>query len=239
MSSRFPKITKLEPRLKPFGFDHSYDFGILEIGFSRPSAFPNLFEHLLVCGQGKHAEVLYAMTALSAIKYFDADECVSIRDLDLMFLLERNTDRHWTEIRTRADKIDWENRLIEAADNACRQTSQKFGAEFVARIMEERQIADRFIALAGDMTSILDGEFAFLNETPQTHQQIISYWSWATNDNRVLAGHLFLRLAKELDDRLLDTCDCRLRDNDSLRRIMHLISDHVAACRDRFIASKK
>lgn len=236
MSSRFPRIEKLEPRLRPFGFDHCYDFGVFETGFARPSVFPNLFEHLHVCGQGKRAEVLYAKTALSAIKYFDPDECVSIRDLDLMFLLERNTDRHWTEIRTPADRVEWENRLIGAADHACRQTSHKLGAELVALISEERRVADRFIALAGDLTAVLDREFAFLKETTQEHLQTITYWSWAYNDNRLLAGHLFFRLANQIDVRYLESCNCRLRDNDALRRLLHMISDHVATCRSNYLA---
>lgn len=236
MSSRFPRIENLEPRLRPYGFDHCYDFGVFEIGFARPSLFPNLFEHLLVCGQGKRSEVLYAKTALSAIKYFDPDECVSIRDLDLMFHLERNTDRHWTEIRTPADRIDWENRLIDAADNSCRQTSQKLGAELVSLILEERRVADRFIALAGDLAEILDREFAFLAETPQEHLQTITYWSWAYNDNRLLAGHIFFRLVNHIDVRFLEGCDCRLRENDSLRRLLHMISDHVASCRSNYLA---
>jgi hypothetical protein len=239
MSSRFPKIEKLEPRLRPYGFDHCYDFGVFEIGFSRPSVVPNLFEHLHVCGQGKHAEVLYPMTALSAIKYFDPDECVSIRDLDLMFLLERNTDRHWTEIRTPGDKKDWENRLIEAADDACRKTSQKLGAELLNLIAQERPVADRFIALAGDLSTVLDREFAYLNETPHEQLQKITDWSWAhKDDNRLLAAHLFFRLAKDIDSRLLQSCDCRLRDNDPLRRLLLMITDHVATCRTRFLTSK-
>ena len=238
MASRFPKIEKLGPRLRPYGFDHGYDFGIFEIGFSRPSVVPNLFEHLHVCGQGKHAEVLYAMTALSAIKNFDPDECVSIRDLDLMFLLEGNTDRHWTEIHTPADKKNWESRLVESADDACRKTSQKLGAELLHLIAQERPVVDRFIALAGDLSTVLDREFAYLSETQGEQLQKITYWSWAHNDNRLLAAHLFFRLAKDIDSRLLQGCDCRLRDNDSLRRLLLMITDHVATCRTRFLTNK-
>lgn len=239
MSSRFPKIEKLAARLKPFGFDRGYDFGIFEIGFSRPSAIPRLFEHLHVCGQGKHSAVLYAKTALSAIKHFNHDECVSLRDLDLMFRLERDTDRHWTEIHSPADKVDWQNRLIEAADDACRQTAQKLGSELLGLITNERGVADRFIALAGDLTAVLDREFAYLNETPHERQQQIKVWSWAHNDNQVLACHLFFRLVTDIDGHLLQNCNCKLRDNDSLRRLMHMISDHVAECRDRFIAKNR
>jgi hypothetical protein len=237
MASRFPRIEKLALRLRPYGFDHGYDCGIFEIGFARPSVVPNLFEHLLVCGQGKHSEVLYAWTALSAIKHFDQDECVSIRDLDLMFHLERDADRHWTEIRTPADKKDWENRLIESADDACRKTSQKHGAELLQRIAQERLVADQFVALVGDLSTVLDREFAYLKETPHEQLQRIAYWSWSHNDNRLLAGHLFFRLAKDIDERLLENCNCRLRENDSLRRLLHMISDHVATCRSRYLAA--
>lgn len=239
MSSRFPKIEKLRARLGLYGFDHGYDFGIYEIGFSRPSDIPSVFEHLHVCGQGRHSEVLYAKTYLSAIKHFHDDECVSIRDLDLMYRLERDTDRHWTEIHTPADKVDWQNRLIEAADDACRQTARKLGAELLSLISRERGVADRFIALAGDLNSVLDREFSYLNETPHEHQQQIKFWSWPRNDNQVLACHLFFRLVADVESRLLENCDCKLKDNDSLRRIMHMISDHVAECRDRFIARNR
>ncbi len=239
MPSRFPQIEKLGPRLRPFGFDYAYDFAIYEIGFSRPSDIPGIFEHLHVCGQGKHSEVLYAKTFVSAIKHFSDDECVSIRDIDLMYRLERDKDRHWTEIRTPADKVDWENRLVEAADEACRRTTQKLAGELLGLISNERDEADRFIAVAGDLTTVLDREFAYLNETPHDRQQQIKVWSWANNDNQVLACHLFFRLAHDIDSRLMEKCNCRLRENDPLRRLMHMISDHVAECRDRFIAKNR
>ncbi len=64
----------------------------------------------------KHAEVLYAKTALTRSSTL-IRRIVSIRDLDLMYRLDdRNADRHWTEIRCPADKVDWENRLVDAAD---------------------------------------------------------------------------------------------------------------------------
>ncbi len=239
MPSRFPKIEKLWARLKSFGFDYAYDFANYQIGFSRPSGIPSVFEHLHVCGQGKYSEVLYAKTYVSAIKHFNEDECVTIRDLDLMYRLERDKDRHWTEIRTPADKVDWQNRLIEAADDACRQTARKLGAELLGLISQQRDVADRFISLAGDLTAVLDREFAYLNETPHERQQQIKVWSWAHNDNQVLACHLFFRLVTDIDGHLLENCDCKLRDNDPLRRLMHMISDHVADCRDRFIAKNR
>ena len=99
-----------------------------------------------------------------------------------------------------------------------------------------RLVADRFIAFAGNLTVVFDREFAFLNETPQEHQKRINFSSWAQNDNQVLACHLFFRLATEVDSSLLGNYECKLRDNDSLRRLMHLISDHVADCRSRFFA---
>ena len=122
-----------------------------------------------------------------------------------MFRLERDTDRHWTEIHTPADKVDWQNRLIEAADDACRQTSRKLGAELLSLISQERGVADRFIAIAGDLNAVLDREFAYLSETPHERQQQIKVWSWAHNDNQVLACHLFFRLVPDVDGRLLET----------------------------------
>jgi hypothetical protein len=95
---------------------------------------------------------------------------------------------------------------------------------------------DRFIALAGDLTGVLDREFAFLQETAQEHLHTITYWSWAYNDNRLLAGHLFFRLANHIDVRFLKSCNCRLRENDALRRLLHMISDHVATCRSNYLA---
>ncbi len=174
------------------------------------------------------------MTALSAIKYYHHDECVTLRDLDLMFRLERNKDRHWTEIQSPADKIDWENRLIEVADESCRQTSQKLGPELTNLVSHERHIADQFVAITGDLVVVLDREFAYLNETSLEQQQRIKSWSWHRNDNQLLACHLLLRLATEVDCSLLSNCDGKLRDNVSLRRLMHMIADHVAECRARF-----
>lgn len=89
------------------------------------------------------------------------------------------------------------------------------------------------------MNAVLDREFAYLNETPHEHQQQIKFWSWPRNDSQILACHMFFRLVADIDGRLLENCDCKLKDNDSLRRIMHMISDHVAECRDRFIASNR
>ncbi|MCC9629523.1 hypothetical protein LOC68_14105 [Blastopirellula sp. JC732] len=222
-------------KLAMYGFDHAYDLGQFEMGFARPSVFPAVFEHLHVCGQGRFSEVLYAKTALSAIQHFDHDECVSIRDLDLMFLLERDAERHWTEIHSSADRIEWEKRLVHAADEACRKTSQKLGAEWTRVIAPERRIADEFLRVTGDLSGVLDREFAFLRETCPEHQEQIKAWSWRSGDDQVLACHVFFRFVAEVDRGLLDQCDCKLRDNDSLRRLMHMIADHVGNCRKAFL----
>jgi hypothetical protein len=234
MRINFPSIERLGRKLQMYGFNHSYDIGHFEIGFSRPSVVPRVFEHLHVCGQGKYSNVLYAMTALSAIKHFVDDECISIRDLDLMFVLERDADRHWTEIRNSADRVEWEQRLVHAADEACRRTSQKLGDQLTSSISHARNIADKFIEYAGDLSSVLDREFAFLTETLQEHQERIKVWAWGRTDDQVLACHVFFRFVTEVDSSLLGNCDCRLGDNDSLRCLMHLLADHIADCREKF-----
>jgi hypothetical protein len=137
------------------------------IGFVRQSTvIRQLYEHLVVHGQGKKGEAVYATTAVSGSTGQSSDECVAEADHALLYVLETNKERHWTVIRTRGDAEVWERRLAQAADVQCRATAESKGPLLRERLLPAFSAVNQYIEKLANVHDILDSEFKYFRGAP-------------------------------------------------------------------------
>ena len=202
-----------------------------EIAFSRPSSIPRLYEQLHICGQGKYGEAVYATTAISASPTWINDDCIAIVDRHLMFALENDADRHWTVLSDVADAKSWETQLIQLADTACTKTAEEYGQLLVERLEVAFGILDQYAVELGDMKSIFSAEFRFIDDSDDREQNLVDLWSIGKTDDWRLACHLLIRFAAKLSLAPSSILQSKLHDSATLRALLYLITDRVAACR--------
>ena len=192
---------------------------------------PRLYEQLHVCGQGKYGEAVYATTAISASPTWINDDCIAIVDRDLMFALENDADRHWTVLSDVADAKSWETQLIQFADTACTKTAEEYGQLLVERLEVGFGILDQYAAELGDMKSIFSAEFRFIDGANDRERKLVDLWSIGKTDDWRLACHLVIRYAAKLSPAPTSVLDSKLHDSATLRTLLYLMTDRVAACR--------
>jgi len=210
-----------------------------EIGFSRPSSMPRLYEQLHVCGQGKHGEAVYATTAISASPNWINDDCVTIVDQNLMFALEHDAHRHWTVLSDMNDAKSWESQLVQLADGACTRTTEEYGPLLAERLEEPFTIYDRYADELGGMTPIFGSEFRFIDDATDREQQLVDLWSIGKGDDWRLACHLLIRNAPKLLPDPHVFLDSKLHECAPLRTLLYLMTDRVTACRPKSSTSER
>lgn len=205
-----------------------------EIGFSRPSSIPRLYEQLRVYGQGKRGDAVYATTAVSVSPSWIHDDCISIEDLGLMFALESDAERHWTLLADANDAKRWEKKLTELADAACRDTTEKHGDSLAARLRSDFELLDRYIDQIGDMRAILDAEYRFVENADDHERALVDQWSIGKGDDWRLACHVSIRYGNEFIPAATAIFRSKLHESTQLRTLLYLLADQVAACRTRY-----
>jgi hypothetical protein len=158
---------RLAARLAPYSF-WLRDNGIAThtISFVRPSTIPRLFEHVNVYSQGKKGEAVYATTVVSGSTNCLSDECISERDLTLLYKLETDKERHWTLMRDKREAEIWEERLAQVADSQCRVTSESKGPALRERLEPAFAAVDRYVMKIGNLHDIFALEYRYFQDAP-------------------------------------------------------------------------
>ncbi len=157
---------RLVELLKHDGFELvSFDKTTKDIHFVRNSKMDQLFEHLFVCGQGKWGEVVYAFSTVSAVRLFSDKGIVSEEDdNELLYELETDKERHWTELNSLVETKAWEQQLAKVAAIFTARNAENKGPKLLARLDRYFDDVQKYLCLAGDINSIFEREYQWTME---------------------------------------------------------------------------
>lgn len=163
---------RLSALLKPQGFWlRDSDSVTKTILFVRRSSIPRLYEHLIIQGQGKKGEAVYATTAVSGSTSHSSDDCISEEDLTLLYTLQADKERHWTLVCNKAEVEQWERQLVLHADLQCRATAQSKGPRLHDRLQPAFAAVDGYILRLGNVNAVFDSEFQYFANAPSNKRR--------------------------------------------------------------------
>jgi len=246
IATQMPKMMlsadRLSDLLKPHGFwCWESDCVTKTIGFVRSSTVPRLYEHLIVEGQGKAGEAVYAKTAISGSTTQARDECVAEVDLTLLYALETDKDRHWTLLRNKQEAQIWETRLARVADSQCRATAQTKGPAMHERLKPVFAAVDRYIAKLGNLNDIFESESNFFQAAPAEQRSeadrlasLIGNIGESSDDVELACLVLFLH-APQVEDQPSAFRGKKWYEDPNLRARIYLMVDFIREQRNRYL----
>jgi hypothetical protein len=236
---------RLSELLKPQGFRLSAaDARTKDISFVRESSIPRLFEHIVIAGQGKLGEVVYAKTAVSGSTGHSHDECVSAIDRALVDVMETDKARHWTLLRTDEEAKAWETKLARHADAYCRATTRAKGPSLHERLQPTFDAVDAYLRAVGDVFAVFDSEFRYLTSVPQEHKdEVDRYASLIGNigeeaEDVLLACDVLFRHAPEIEGSMRTIREKKWHKNPAIRARVFLLTDFFREQRKLYIAAQ-
>jgi hypothetical protein len=236
---------RLSALLKPQGF-WLRDANSLtkEIAFVRTSETAPLYEHLNVHGQGKIGEAVYATTSVSGSTNHSDDDCVSERDLSLMYLLETDKDRHWTLVHTREEAKRWEISLAQHADAQCLATVRAKGPTLRATLAPAFDALTRYISAVGNIYKVFDSEFKYFSDAPAEQRAEAEELAWrvgnigeSSEDIELACLFLFL-FSSDVEGRRNVFRGRKWEEDGSLRVRVYLLVDFIREQRKLYLASR-
>jgi hypothetical protein len=123
--------------------------------FIRPSLLEGLWESIIVNGQGKHGEAVYASVGSSVTSTVMYKEFGVVHPL---LELAEVTERGWTIIETDSKALAWENELIAIGPQRAREWTTKNGPDLLRNTEQARQHVNEYLShlkLVGNLEDVL------------------------------------------------------------------------------------
>ena len=133
---------RLETLLRPAGFGEWLPGPeIPSFALVRKSAIRDLYESVVVCAGGQHAEAVDAGVGVSITRLVLYKWGGDVR---VVHEVAEDKERAQTVITTDQKAIAWERKLVEVAPALCASWAQEKGPEILDRTREIRAIADEY-----------------------------------------------------------------------------------------------
>lgn len=229
---------KLAHRLAP----HRFVLNLPEvmkdgISFVRPSLFPRLYEHLRIHA----ANPVYAETVISAASLCSCHPCVSEQDNRLRELLSGHSWPNASRISTLAAAKAWQKLLVENADVFCTLAASTKGPELIQLLQPVFKAVESYIQRLGDIFSVFDKEFAFVNQTSSDKQTEIDWLAtqahnmlYLNSEDAKLVSLALVRFGTEVEEEDNPFHGKLPRSNDGLGARFILLADHVRRKRTEY-----
>jgi hypothetical protein len=236
---------RLSALLKPQGFWlREADSLTKEIAFVRAAEISRLYEHLNIQGQGKLGEVVYATTSVSGSTNHSCDDCVSERDLSLMYLLETNKERHWTLVNTSEEAKQWECNLAQHADAQCRATARAKGPSLRGRLEPAFNALARYVSKIGNIYEVFDSEFKYCSDAPTAQRAEAEELAWRmgnigeSSEDIQLACLFLVLFGRAVEGRRHVFRGRKGEEGGSLRVRIYLLVDFIREQRKLYLSSR-
>jgi len=237
----FVSTKRLDKLLNPDGFKLLFsNKHTKEICFVRNSRSNSLlYEHLLISGQGKLGEAVYAETIVAVVRNFPVSKLVAeTDDHELLYELETDKERHWTLLDSTNDAKIWERRLANVASLFAERNAEKRGLGLLTRL--SRCIADitNYRKLIGDPFSIFDREYAYFMDSSSADRNEAEriaantfVLNWAYDDVK-LACLILVKYGTEVEQKSEPWRDVKPLDSpENLHPKILLLSDYISSQR--------
>lgn len=236
------KPERLSALLEPPGFHLiEVDKWDQKIAFCRSAIVPDLFEHLIIHGQGKRGDAVYATSAISALPHCYDDPCIVIEDQSLLQTLSTDPVRGWTVVLDAKQAKVWEVKLAAIANEHCRALGETKGPDLIAKLRPTRLALDQYVAKLGDLNAVFDSEFQFFSTEPLDRQKEadrLAFEFGKTCDDVRLACLVLDKFAADLEGRPGAFRGRRVDEDEELRARVRLLSNYIREKREVYQANE-